>query len=85
MESMMSTATMGAMPSSTGMADSSTMDMGMGGCKISVSSAVWFEEALQLIPWLDDVELVHYRLVYVFVPLQPFQCPGHRAQMARPK
>jgi hypothetical protein len=40
MESMMATTTaaMGAMPSSTSMADHSSMDMGMGGCKISVSS-----------------------------------------------
>jgi hypothetical protein len=39
MESMMPTGTaMDAMPSSTGMADDSAMDMGMGGCKITVST-----------------------------------------------
>ena len=69
MESMMPTATaaMGAMPSSTGMADHSSMDMGMGGCKISVSivTLCWFEH--HLTPVLDDVELVHYRLLYVIV------------------
>jgi hypothetical protein len=82
MESMMptTTAAMGAMPSSTGMA---SMDMGMGGCKISVSGAEWFEAAHQLISRLDDVELVHYRLMYVFVSLRPFHADGMTETIAR--